>query len=82
MLNKLDPKFEKQPPPRTGATGVYYDAMDGLSYKDYSIRGSREVSTRVSPKCWPSNFQIKDHRGGLAEVAASDSVQSRRKGGD
>lgn len=39
--NKLDPKFENSA--LKNSDGVYYDAMDGLSYKDYSIEEAAEV---------------------------------------
>ena len=39
--NKLDPKFESSA--LKSSDGVYYDAMDGLSYKDYSIEEAAEV---------------------------------------
>ena len=39
--NKLDPKFESSA--LKNSDGVYYDAMDGLSYKDYSIEEAAEV---------------------------------------
>ena len=39
--NKLDPKFESSE--LMNSDGVYYDAMDGLSYKDYSIEEAAQV---------------------------------------
>lgn len=39
--NKLDPKFEAAA--LKNSDGVYYDAMDGLSYGDYSIEEAAEV---------------------------------------
>ena len=39
--NKLDPKFESSA--LKNSDGVYSDAMDGLSYKDYSIEEAAEV---------------------------------------
>jgi len=39
--NKLDPKFESSA--LKNSDGVYYDAMDGLSYKDYSIEEAAEA---------------------------------------
>ncbi len=35
VLQQADPKFESSA--SKNSDGVYYDAMDGLSYKDYSI---------------------------------------------
>lgn len=39
--NALDPKFEAAA--LKNSDGVYYDAMDGLSYQDYSIEEAAEV---------------------------------------
>ena len=39
--NKLDPKFENSA--LKNSDGVYYDAMDGLSYKDYSIEEAAQA---------------------------------------
>lgn len=39
--NSLDPKFEASA--LKNNDGVYYDTMDGLSYKDYSIEEAAEV---------------------------------------
>ncbi len=39
--NKLDPKFESSA--LKSSDGVYYDAMDGLSYKDYSIEEAAQA---------------------------------------
>ena len=39
--NKLDPKFESSA--LKSSDGVYYDVMDGLSYKDYSIEEAAQA---------------------------------------
>lgn len=39
--NALDPKFEAAA--LKNSDGVYYDAMDGLSYQDYSIEEAAEI---------------------------------------